>query len=101
MDDQPKPASRPRRRFLRLSVRGLIVVVVVIGVWLGCIVRTRVQRDAVVAIENAGGAASYDWDRISGNIPVGKPWRQIGSWLSLVSTILVTSLKPRLRRARP
>ena len=75
MPDQAKPVSRPWRRFLRFSVRGMIVVVLVIGGWLGWIVRSaRIQREAVMAIENAGGAVSYDWDRISGNIPAGRPW---------------------------
>ena len=41
MTDQAKPVSRPWRRFLRFSVRGMIVVVLVIGGWLGWIVRSR------------------------------------------------------------
>ncbi len=70
-----EPVSRPWRRFLRLSVRGLIVLVLVIGAWLGWLVRSaRIQREAVVAIEDAGGAVSYDWDRMSGNVSVGRPW---------------------------
>ncbi len=44
--------SRRWRRFLRFSVRGLIVVVLLLGGWLGWIVRSaRVQRDAVAAIK--------------------------------------------------
>ena len=43
------------RRWLRISVRGVIVLVLVIGVGMGWIVRrARIQRDAVAAIENAG-----------------------------------------------
>ncbi len=58
---QPNPVSRPRRRFLRFSVRGLIVLVLVIGAWLGWMVRSaRIQREAVAAIENAGGEVLYD-----------------------------------------
>ena len=38
MNDRAKPVSRPRRRFLRLSVRGLIIVVLVIGVGLARLV---------------------------------------------------------------
>jgi hypothetical protein len=42
------------QRFLRLRVRGLIVVMLVMGAGLGWLVRTaRVQRDAVAAIENS------------------------------------------------
>jgi hypothetical protein len=55
------PVSRPWRRFLRFSVRGLIVLVLVIGAGLGWIVRqAHVQRDAVAAIKKAAGRAYYD-----------------------------------------
>ncbi len=73
---QAKPVSRPWRRFLRFSVRGMIVLVLVIGGWLGWIVRSaRIQREAVAAIENAGGRVAYDWEWSNGNhFPGGKPW---------------------------
>jgi len=55
------PVSRPWRRFLRLHVRGLIVLVLLIGLGLGWIARdarnVRIQREAVTAIKNAGGRA--------------------------------------------
>jgi hypothetical protein len=35
MTDQAKPTSRLRRRFLRFSLRGMIVVVLVIGIGVG------------------------------------------------------------------
>jgi internalin A len=61
------PVSRPWRRFLRFSVRGLIVLVLVIGVWLGWLVRSaRIQREAVAAITRAGGMVHYDWDWSNG-----------------------------------
>ncbi len=64
------------RRFLRFSLRGLIVLVLVIGGGVGFVVHSaRVQRQAVVAIEHAGGSVYYDWtwndDRF---ISPGKPW---------------------------
>jgi internalin A len=70
------PSSRPWRRFLRYSVRVLIVVVLLIGGWLGWIVRSaRIQREAVAAIEDAGGGVAYDWEWNNGkSIPRGKPW---------------------------
>jgi hypothetical protein len=73
------PADRvlhPWRRYLRFSVRGLIVVVMVIGVGLGWIVRqAHVQRDAVAAIKLDGGEVLYDWEWSNGNYsPGGKPW---------------------------
>jgi hypothetical protein len=63
MTDQAKPVPRAWRRFLRLSVRGLVVLVLVIGVSLGWLVRgARIQREAVAAITKAGGAVEYDWE---------------------------------------
>ena len=50
------------RRFVRLSLRGLIALVLVIGVALSWIVhRAQVQQDAGDAIRKAGGSIVYDW----------------------------------------
>jgi hypothetical protein len=70
------PVSRPWRRFLRFSVRGMIVLVLVVGGGLGWLVRSaRIQRDAVAAIEKVGGSVSYNWEWSNGkSIPGGKPW---------------------------
>jgi Leucine-rich repeat (LRR) protein len=56
-------------------VRGLIVIVLVIGVGLGWVVRqAHVQRDAVAAILRAGGVVEYDWQRANRkSIPGGEP----------------------------
>jgi hypothetical protein len=68
----------PRRwcRYLRLSLRGLIVLVLVIGAALGWIVRSaRIQHNAVTAIRNAGGDVGYNWEWSNGKVlPGGKPW---------------------------
>jgi Leucine Rich repeat len=75
MNDQAKPASRPWRRFLRFSLRGMIVLVLVIGGWLGWIVRSaRIQSDAVAAIRRADGFVWYDWEWCNGRKFPGKPW---------------------------
>ena len=68
--------SRPWQRFLRFSVRGLILIVIVLGAGLGWIVRqAHIQRDAVAAIRKAGGTVSYDWEWKDGkSIRGGKPW---------------------------
>ena len=71
------PVSRPWRRFLRFSVRGLIVVVLIVGGWLGWVIRSaRIQSEAVAAIERTGGLVLYDWGRKIQNspIPVGPSW---------------------------
>ncbi len=76
MTDQAHSVSRPWRRFLRFSVRGLIVIVLVVGGCLGWIVRSaRIQREAVAAIENVGGLVRYDGEGTIGNdIPERELW---------------------------
>ena len=60
--NQANPVSRPWRRFLRFSVRGMIVVVLVIGVALWwSIHQARKQRSAVQAILARGGIVEYDY----------------------------------------
>jgi internalin A len=69
-------SSRFRRHWLRLSVRGLIVLVLVIGCWLGWVVRSaRIQRNAIAAINKAGGHIYYNWETdYIGNMSEAKPW---------------------------
>jgi hypothetical protein len=72
---------RPRQAFLRFSVRGLIVLVLLAAIGVGTLARSvRIQRDAVAAITSAGGSIKYDWEwaDTAGN-PRGKPWAP--SWL--------------------
>ncbi len=84
MPDQSKPLAPPWRRFLRFSVRGLIVLVLLIGVWLGWLVRSaRIQREAVAAIERAGGWIAYDLEpSLGGAYLEQKQWTS--SWLANV-----------------
>jgi internalin A len=76
------PTSRPWRTFIRFSVRGLVVVVLVIGGWLGWIVRSvRIEREAVAAVKRAGGGVVYDWEWSNHNYrpgikPQGPIWLQ-------------------------
>jgi hypothetical protein len=56
-------SSEAWRRRLRLSVRGLILLVLAIGAGLGWMVhRAHLQRDAVAAIRRAGGTIGYEWE---------------------------------------
>jgi hypothetical protein len=73
MPVQPIPKSS--RRWFRFSVRGLIVLVLVIGGWLGWMVRSaNVQREAITMIKRAGGLVQYDWELYRGlTIPGAKP----------------------------
>ena len=58
----------PRRRWLRVSLRTLMVLVLLVGVGVGWYVnRVRTQRLAVAAIEAAGGSVFYD-DQFSTNV---------------------------------
>jgi internalin A len=67
MIDQTNAVSHPWRRYLRFSVRGLIVLVLMIGLGLGWLVRSaRIQREAVAAINRAGGSVHYRSDPNAG-----------------------------------
>jgi hypothetical protein len=60
-DGMETPKKRPCRSYLRLSLRGLIVLVLGIGGWMGWMVHTaRVQRNAVAAIQKIDGTVRYD-----------------------------------------
>ncbi|MGO9464777.1 MAG: hypothetical protein ACLQVF_11580 [Isosphaeraceae bacterium] len=67
------PSSR--RRFV-LSLRALLILVLVLGAWLGWFVRNaRIQHDAVAAVQRAGGSVAYDIDwRNEGFNPYARPW---------------------------
>jgi|SRR6185437_4873040 len=52
-----------RRRWLQFSLRGFFVLLTVSAIWLGVLSnRAREQREAVKAIEAAGGVVHYDWE---------------------------------------
>ena len=80
--------SRPWHRYLRISIRGLIVLVLALGGGFGWIVSgVQVQRDAVAAIEKSGGKIEYDFSWNNGkSIPNGKPQAPSDWWNSSVST---------------
>ena len=67
---------RPGHRLLRFSVRGLVILVLLVGVWFGWLVHSaRTQRATLAAITNAGGSVAYNWQCTRGtSIPGGKPW---------------------------
>src|SRR5437016_5136693 len=81
MADQPRAVTRPWRRFAGLSVRALLILVFVLALGLGWIAnRARIQREAVAAIERAGGKAWYNWEwQDDAPVPDARPrWP---SWL--------------------
>jgi hypothetical protein len=79
------PAGRvspPWWRYLRFSVRGLLVIVLVSGAGLGWLVRSaRIQRDAVAAIERTGGSVEYESERMTGNQPLQHRKQWAPKWL--------------------
>ena len=81
MPEHPEPTPRPWRRYLRFSIRGLIVVVLFSGGGLGWLVHSaRNQRGAAAAIAAAGGMVQYDWEWRNGKVyPATKPW--VPDWL--------------------
>jgi hypothetical protein len=68
----------PRARWKTISLRGLLLIIVAIALWLGWVVtRARDQRRAVAALQKFGGFVHYDWEFIDG--PVNVP-RGSGLW---------------------
>jgi internalin A len=56
-----------------MSLRALLVLVLVCGAGLGWLVRSaRIQRDAVAAIEHAGGSVAYEWGFYKAKTPRGR-----------------------------
>jgi hypothetical protein len=76
----PKSSRRSWWRYVRISVRAMLVIVVTVGAVAGLIVRSaRFQREAVAAIRDAGGIVYYDWQWKNGatvprGSPTGPPW---------------------------
>ena len=71
----PDPSSSPRRGWPRISLRGLMILIVVVAVPTGWAARTiRAQRAAVAAVRAGGGSVAFDWqfERV-GTAPNGRP----------------------------
>ncbi len=71
-----QPSAQSWRCLLRFSVRALMALIFVLGVGLGWVIhRAQIQRDAVAAIDRAGGHFSYSWQRSKGVVvfPIPKP----------------------------
>jgi hypothetical protein len=63
-----------------MSLRALMVLVLACGAGLAWLVRSaRIQRDAVAAIENAGGSVAYEWRQINLRTPSDTKSTVVGS----------------------
>ena len=68
------PGYRPWRRFLRFSIGGLIVGVLLAGAGLGWLVRAdRTERETVASVLRAGGWLVHDGEPITANTIHGLP----------------------------
>jgi hypothetical protein len=64
-------AKKQRTRWKTISVRGLLLLILVIGLWLGFVAnKAREQREAVAALQEFGGFVHYDWEFTNGPVKV-------------------------------
>jgi hypothetical protein len=95
--DNPSRAL-PRRFWPRLSIRGLMILVLVLGGGIGWVAhRTKIQRDAVRGISAAGGVR-YNWQYVSGKYdpkasPPGPKWLRDIVGPDLLDTVVVVLLR--------
>lgn len=65
------PDNKPKRRWKTISLRGLLLLVLLIALWLGWIVqKARQQREAVAAFQKFGGFVHYNWEFVDGPVKV-------------------------------
>jgi hypothetical protein len=63
--------NQPSSRWKTISLRGLLLVILVIASWLGWIVnKARQQRETVAALQKIGGFVHYDWEFVNGPVKV-------------------------------
>ena len=69
------PSSPPRRRWLRVSLRGLMILVLLLGGVAGWVANTiRTRREAIAVVKAAGGGVTFDYMRQEvGTNPQGRP----------------------------
>ena len=69
------PVSRPLRWYLWFGVRGLVILVLLLGFWLVWLFHlAQIQREAVLAIKKDGGTVLYNWEWDNGSsVPAGQP----------------------------
>ena len=65
-----------KRRWVTFGLRGLLLLVLVIGLWLGWAVhKARQQREAVAAVKKFGGWVHYDYEFAPGPVVDDAPRR--------------------------
>src|SRR5271157_4589234 len=74
---KPEPTSTPGRQRFRFNIASLVLMLLMLGLWLGWFTRSaRIQREAVAAITKAHGQVLYDWEWQDGHwgLRAKKPW---------------------------
>ena len=75
--DQPAEPPERKKLLFRFSVRGMLLLVVVLAIPIGFLSHgARLQREAVQTIESAGGTVFYDYHQIAPRTVStgGQPW---------------------------
>jgi hypothetical protein len=95
------PRKRSWWRYLRLRVRGLMLVVLAVAGCLGWWLHlARVQRQAVAAIRGAGGTIWYEWDVPDDpGTPGWRRWVAEHVDVNLTSNVVDVLLSPRCGEA--
>ena len=63
--------NKAKARWRTISLRGLLLLIFAIALWLGWIVtKARQQREAVSALQKFGGFVHYDWEFVNGPVKV-------------------------------
>jgi hypothetical protein len=77
--------NNPKIRWKTISIRGLMLLVMVIAVWLGWLVnKAHRQRAAVTAVQRFGGFVHYDWEFVNGQSNTNSDQRLVKpSWGTL------------------
>ena len=61
------------RHQLKISLRAMMLVILVFGLWLGWRVnKAREQREAVAAVQKYGGWVHYDYEFVNGKVASGR-----------------------------
>jgi Leucine-rich repeat (LRR) protein len=95
--DNPSHAL-PRRFWPRLSIRGLMILVLVVGGGIGWVAqRAKIQRDAVRGISTAG-SVRYNWQYVSEKYdpkasPPGSKWLRDIVGPDLLDTVVLVGLR--------
>ena len=106
MPTRPGQRFRRWRRYLHITVRGLIVLIVVIALGLAWeAYRTRVQQLAVIKIRMTDGSVKYNWEWRDGEpVPNAKPPapQQIVEFIGVdhFGAVTAVELFPRSRPVR-